>query len=61
MEKTQPFRLIGNKDILEILVNTVDGQDVVYWEDIEQVFPGAKHVQKGKVAIIMSRDSDGNR
>ncbi|KAF9944889.1 hypothetical protein BGZ72_001859, partial [Mortierella alpina] len=61
MEETQPFRLIGSEDILEILVNSVGGQNFVYWEDIEQVFPGVKHVQKGKVAIIMLRDSDGNR
>ncbi|KAF9326361.1 hypothetical protein BGZ91_001977, partial [Linnemannia elongata] len=61
MEDTQSFRLIGDLDILEILVECVDGQNVVYWEDIQQVFPGIKHVQKGKVVITMPRDSNGNR
>jgi hypothetical protein len=61
MELTQSFRLIGDMDILEILVDSVGGQNVVFWEDIEQVFPGIKHVQKGKVVITMSRDSNGNR
>ncbi|KAF9079838.1 hypothetical protein BGX23_003095 [Mortierella sp. AD031] len=59
MEDTQSFRLIGNTDILEILVDSVGGQNVVYWEDIKQVFPGVKHVQKGKVVIIMLKDSEG--
>ncbi|KAF8923604.1 hypothetical protein BGZ47_004630, partial [Haplosporangium gracile] len=45
MEETKSFRLIGDMDILEILVDCVGGQNVVYWEDIDQ------HVQKGKVVI----------
>ncbi|KAF9977035.1 mediator complex subunit [Mortierella antarctica] len=61
MEETQSLRLIGNMDILEVLVDNVAGQNVIYWEDIKQVFPGVKHVQKGKVVIPMSKDLDGNR
>ncbi|KAF9092942.1 hypothetical protein BGX27_001694 [Mortierella sp. AM989] len=61
MEETQSFSLIGNINILEILVDCVGGQKIVYWEDIVHVFPGINHVQKGKVVISMSKDRDGNR
>ncbi|KAF9176758.1 hypothetical protein BGZ50_009716 [Haplosporangium sp. Z 11] len=61
MEETQSFRLIGTTDTVEITVNHVGGQNIVYWEDIEQVFPGVKHTQNGKVAVNMLRDSDGTR
>ncbi|KAF9352239.1 hypothetical protein BGX26_009906 [Mortierella sp. AD094] len=61
MEETQSFRLIGTTDTVEINVNHVGGQKIVYWEDIKQVFPGVKHVQNGKVAINMLRDSNGTR
>ncbi|KAF9308043.1 hypothetical protein BGZ91_008001, partial [Linnemannia elongata] len=56
MEETQLFRLIGNKDIEDIPCDLVAGQYLVYWEDIEQVFPGVKHVKNGKVTVTMMRD-----
>ncbi|KAG0041945.1 hypothetical protein BGZ89_007147, partial [Linnemannia elongata] len=56
MEDTQSFRLIGNKDIEDIPCDHVAGQYIVYWEDIEQVFPGVKHVKNGKVTVTMMRD-----
>jgi hypothetical protein len=56
MEETQSFRLIGNKDIEVIPCDLVAGQSRVYWEDIEQVFPGVKHVKNGKVIVTMMRD-----
>ncbi|KAF9173558.1 hypothetical protein BGX21_004015 [Mortierella sp. AD011] len=58
MEDTQLFRLIGKMDIEEITCDNVDGQNIVYWEDIEQVFPGVKHVKNGRVTINMMRDSN---
>ncbi|KAF9344209.1 hypothetical protein BGX26_004649, partial [Mortierella sp. AD094] len=61
MEETQSFRLNGTTDTIEITIDHVGGQNIVYWEDIEQVFPGVKHVQNGKVAINMLRSSDGTR
>lgn len=61
MEDTQSFRLIETMDTVEITPDHVDGQNIVYWDDIEQVFPGVKYVKDGKVAINMMRDSDGFR
>ncbi|KAF9536937.1 hypothetical protein EC957_009341 [Mortierella hygrophila] len=59
MEDTQSFRSIETMNTVEITPKHVDGQNIVYWEDIEQVFPGVKYVKDGKVAINMMRDSDG--
>ncbi|KAI8358858.1 hypothetical protein B0O80DRAFT_484924 [Mortierella sp. GBAus27b] len=61
MATTQSFRLAGSTDTEEILCNHVDGQSVVYWEDIEQVFPGIKHVKNGRVTVSLMRDSNRNR
>ncbi|KAF9995335.1 hypothetical protein BGZ79_010970 [Entomortierella chlamydospora] len=60
MEETQLFRLIGSAVTVEIPVSHVGGQNIVFWEDVEQVFPGMQHVQNGKVAVNVLRDSDGN-
>ncbi|KAG0274110.1 hypothetical protein BGZ96_004491, partial [Linnemannia gamsii] len=61
MEETQSFRLIGIKDIEDIPCDNVDGQIIVYWEDIEQVFPRIKHVKNGKVTVTMMRGPDRKR
>ncbi|KAF9968096.1 hypothetical protein BGZ70_006758 [Mortierella alpina] len=61
MEETQSFRLFEDMNVLNISVDCGLGQNVVYWEDIEQVFPGVKHIQKGSVVINMVRGSDGKR
>ncbi|KAF9344007.1 hypothetical protein BGX26_004921, partial [Mortierella sp. AD094] len=61
MEKTQSFRLIGMTDTVEIAVNHIGGHNIVFWKDIEQDFPGVKHVQNGKVAISILRDPNGIR
>ncbi|KAI8599884.1 hypothetical protein EDD21DRAFT_432081 [Dissophora ornata] len=57
MVDTQSFRLIGNLDIENITLGNVNGQNVVYWEDIQQVFPGVKYVKNDKVVVPMMRDS----
>ncbi|KAF9968403.1 hypothetical protein BGZ65_012695, partial [Modicella reniformis] len=45
MEAIQSFRLIGNIDTHEITCHHgVDGKDIMFWEDIERVFPGIKIV-----------------
>ncbi|KAG0283453.1 hypothetical protein BGZ96_012183, partial [Linnemannia gamsii] len=51
MKETQSFRLIGTTEVIKIPVQQVDGQNVVYWESIEQVFPGVKCVKNDNVAI----------
>ncbi|KAG0196159.1 hypothetical protein BGX33_001991, partial [Mortierella sp. NVP41] len=45
-------------DTMEITLNHVDGQNIVYWEDIEQVFPGVKRVRNGNSVIKFLRGSD---
>jgi hypothetical protein len=61
MEDTQSFRLIGGRDVVEIAVNHVHGQHIIYWEDIEYIFPGVKYVKKGNVSITLTRDANGIR
>ncbi|KAG0294314.1 hypothetical protein BGZ98_001813 [Dissophora globulifera] len=51
MEDTQWFRLTGTTEILKVLTHHVDGQSIVYWDSIEQAFPGARQVKNGNVAI----------
>ncbi|KAF9287732.1 hypothetical protein BGZ68_001341 [Mortierella alpina] len=58
MEDTQSFRLLGSTDIEEILCDQVDGQKIVYWEDIEQAFPGVQKVKSGRLLVSMMRDSN---
>ncbi|KAF9954563.1 hypothetical protein BGZ72_004474, partial [Mortierella alpina] len=58
MEETQFFRLIGTEEIVEVPIDLHDGQKVVYWEDIEDFFPGVKYVMNGKVALKKLRDSN---
>ncbi|KAI8603003.1 hypothetical protein EDD21DRAFT_403198 [Dissophora ornata] len=53
MEDTQSFRLIGDLDIENIPLDNVNGQNIIYWENIQQVFPGVKYVKSGKVAVNM--------
>ena len=61
MEDTQSFRLIETMDTVEITLNHVEGQNIVYWEDIEQVFPGVKRVRNGKSVVKFLRGSDQQR
>ncbi|KAK3830103.1 MAG: hypothetical protein JOS17DRAFT_196462 [Linnemannia elongata] len=58
MEDTQSFRLIDPMDTMEITLNHVDGQNIVYWEDIEQAFPGVKRIRNGTSVIRFLRGSD---
>ncbi|KAG0373624.1 hypothetical protein BGX24_011460, partial [Mortierella sp. AD032] len=46
---------------MKIPVNYVGGQNIVYWEDIEQVFTGVHHIQNGDVVVNKLRGSDGKR
>ncbi|KAG0296442.1 hypothetical protein BGZ98_000966, partial [Dissophora globulifera] len=51
MKDAQSFRLAGTTQILKIPIQHVDGHSVVYWDRIEQAFPGVKQVKNGDVAI----------
>jgi hypothetical protein len=61
MEDTQLFRLVGKTVTKKIPCDHVDGQSVVYWEDIEQVFPGVQHVMNGEIIVKPMRDPNRKR
>ncbi len=61
MEGTQSFRLIGTEDIVDIALEQINGQNVIFWEDIEDVFHKVKSIRDGRVAINKLRDSNHNR
>ncbi|KAG0061825.1 hypothetical protein BGZ89_011139, partial [Linnemannia elongata] len=62
MEETQSFRIAGTTtDIETIDVDNVDGQNIIYWEDIEQVFPGVRHIRNGSTVVKLLRDSNRTR
>jgi hypothetical protein len=58
---TQSFRAVGDADIEEIPCDLVDDQYVIFWENVELVFPSVKFVKNGKVTITMMRDSTQQR
>ncbi|KAG0073047.1 hypothetical protein BGZ90_011705, partial [Linnemannia elongata] len=58
MEDTQSFHLIEATDTVEITLHHVDGQNIVYWEDIERTFPGFKRVLNGSSVIKFLRGSN---
>ncbi|KAF9987940.1 hypothetical protein BGZ65_001035 [Modicella reniformis] len=61
MTVTQSFRLLGKSDIENVPCEFIDGENVVFWEDIEQVFPEIKYVKNGDVTVNMMRDCNRNR
>ncbi|KAI8594932.1 hypothetical protein EDD21DRAFT_409466, partial [Dissophora ornata] len=61
MEDTQSFRLTGESDIEKIRLVNVNGQNIIYWDEIQDVFPGVKYVKNGEVTVAKMRDSDENR
>ncbi|KAF9560534.1 hypothetical protein EC968_006121 [Mortierella alpina] len=55
---TQSFRVAGTTTDIKIIdVDNVNGQNVIFWEDIEQVFPGVGHLCKGSTVVKLLRDS----
>ncbi|GJJ76025.1 hypothetical protein EMPS_08383 [Entomortierella parvispora] len=61
MDTTQSMRLLGRTDIEEITVERICGENVVFWEDIEVVFPGIQRIKNGRATLSMLRSSDGHR
>ncbi|KAF9963562.1 hypothetical protein BGZ70_007336 [Mortierella alpina] len=51
VDRSQAFRVVGTAQVLKIPIQHVNGQNVVYWESIEQVFPGFRCVKKADVAV----------
>ncbi|KAF9960860.1 hypothetical protein BGZ72_005696 [Mortierella alpina] len=62
MAKTQSFRIAGSTaDIENIDVDSINGLNVIYWEDIEQVFPGVRLIRNGSSVVKLLRDSNRER
>jgi len=61
MEEIQHFRLSGTTEIHEIPCNYLDGHNVIYWKDIEVVFPGVQYLKHGNIMVTKLRDSEGKR
>ncbi|KAF9362271.1 hypothetical protein BGX34_006496 [Mortierella sp. NVP85] len=61
MVATQSFRVLGKQDIEEITCEEMFGENVIYWEDIEQVFPGVMYVKHGTTTYNMMRDLSRKR
>jgi hypothetical protein len=56
METTQSFRLSGTMDVLKIPYEQDDGQNVIYWDDIVEVFPGTQYVKNGDTFVKKLKD-----
>ena len=56
MEVSQSFRAKGSIDIEKIPCDQVNDQYVIYWEDIEEVFPGIQHVKYGDTTVTKLRE-----
>ncbi|KAI8596875.1 hypothetical protein EDD21DRAFT_447481, partial [Dissophora ornata] len=61
MVDTQSFRSTGKLDIKKIPVSNINGQNVVCWEDIQQVFSGVEYIMNGEVVVNMMKDSNLKR
>ncbi|CAO3574884.1 unnamed protein product [Mortierella alpina] len=61
MDNTQWFRWNGEPDIRGIDCDQVHGQNVVYWDDIQQFFPGVRYVMNDKSLVKIMKDWSGKR
>ncbi|KAK3817432.1 MAG: hypothetical protein J3Q66DRAFT_388026 [Benniella sp.] len=61
MDATQSFRLSRTTDVKEIPCDQVDGRNVIFWEDIKEVFPEIQYVSCGNVAVKKLRNSEQKR
>lgn len=60
MGEIQLFRVQGTTDLEKISCDHVDGQNVIFWSDIEQSFHGVKHIKNGEEIVKLMKDSDYN-
>jgi len=60
MEKNQAFRVAESANEIEYLaVDHVQGHDVIFWREIQEVFPKVKHVRHGRVVLSKLKEADG--
>ncbi|KAF9387976.1 hypothetical protein BGX21_000424 [Mortierella sp. AD011] len=57
----QSLRLLGGTEIETIACGRLDEQNIVYWDDIEQVFPGVQYVKNGNLVVDLLRGPDRSR
>ncbi|KAG0072069.1 hypothetical protein BGZ92_004125, partial [Podila epicladia] len=61
MTDYQSFRLAGSMDEsvtrIEVSLDEQTGQKLVFWDDIEDQFPGIQSVKDGDIAVSFARDS----
>ncbi|KAI8597905.1 hypothetical protein EDD21DRAFT_446640 [Dissophora ornata] len=57
MAEYQSFRVAGTTTVGNINVDNVDGQNIIYWDDIEQLFPGVQSIRNGTFLVRLLRDS----
>ncbi|KAF9352940.1 hypothetical protein BGX34_011898 [Mortierella sp. NVP85] len=60
-EVTQSFFLAGETGIIEILCDNVDGQNIVRWAAIEEIFPRVKYIKRGNIAVNSMMDPNQTR
>ncbi|KAF9956006.1 hypothetical protein BGZ70_010057 [Mortierella alpina] len=58
MEEIQSFRLSETTNTVKITLSHVAEQDVAFWKEIEQAFPGFKRVRHGNPIISFTRVAD---
>ncbi|KAI8602836.1 hypothetical protein EDD21DRAFT_442529, partial [Dissophora ornata] len=58
MVNTQSFRLIERLENIPFV--NVDGQNIVYWEEIQLVFPGVIYVKNGNDIVTKMRGPQEN-
>ncbi|KAF9328858.1 hypothetical protein BG006_008024 [Podila minutissima] len=65
MTDYQSFRLAGSMDEavtrIEVSLDEQTGQKLVFWDDIEDQFPGIQSVKDGDIAVSFARDSKRKR
>ncbi|KAG0222216.1 hypothetical protein B0O80DRAFT_501334 [Mortierella sp. GBAus27b] len=61
MVATQSFRLAGTTQTVDVPCDTVDGENIIFWEEIQYVLPGAQVIMNDNVAVQMMRDSNHKR
>ncbi|KAF8977008.1 hypothetical protein BGZ52_007467, partial [Haplosporangium bisporale] len=62
MKEIQSFRVADSTtNIVNFDVDNVDGQNVIYWEDIKQAFPGVQYIRNGSTVVKFLRDLNHTR
>ncbi|KAK3817585.1 MAG: hypothetical protein J3Q66DRAFT_440327 [Benniella sp.] len=61
MDKFQCFRLTGQPKVEKIPYTHVKGYDVIFWDDIQRVYPDVKQVKCEDVTVNLLRDLNHRR